>query len=116
MKVRNKKSGKIATVVSMTVEDGRAFYSSPAIDFEPVNCAATAQDLRISGDVARTIIINVKNLVYRQYRITPLWCMVSDITGHGYGYSKDVCKSANLDPQQLVTARPLKDCDTKDEQ
>lgn len=116
MNVRHKKSGQIAKVLSMVVGDENAAYSALPSEFEPVNYTATAQDLRISGDAARAIIVNVKNLVYRQYKNTPLWSLVSDITGHGSGYSRDVCKSANLDPNQTVTARPLRDNEAKDEQ
>ncbi len=116
MNVRHKKSGQIAKVLSMVVGDENSAYSALPSEFEPVNCTETAQDLRISGEVARAIIINVKNLVYRQYKKAQLWSLVSDITGHGSGYSRDVCKSANLDPNQLITARPLKDNEAKDEQ
>ena len=67
--------------------------------------------LRISGQQARLVIKNCHLLLRknRRYKGLPLWSMVSDIAGHGSGYSIEICRSASLDPHQLCTANKLKD-------
>lgn len=64
-------------------------------------------DLLIQGAVARKIIINVHAMVNWKplYRGSPLWALVKDITGHGSGNSCEICRSANLDPDQQITSK-----------
>lgn len=69
----------------------------------------SVEELLIHGKAARAIIINVKNIIWRKYSKIPLWSLVADITGHGSGYSISICLSANLNPHQTITAKPLKD-------
>lgn len=71
------------------------------------NNTPLVKDLRISGEAAREIITNVKNITWRRYLKAPLWSLVADITGHGSGYSISVCLSANLNPHQLISSKPL---------
>jgi len=65
-------------------------------------------ELRMHGKDAMHIICNCHPLLRRQFAKSPLWSMVSSITGHGSGYSIEVCKSADLDPHQLCGAKLLK--------
>lgn len=75
------------------------------------SCAlpAGSADLLISGTTARIIIKNAHALLRHKCRKTPLWSMVGSITGHGSGYSWEVCVSANLDPGQDCGVARLKD-------
>lgn len=65
--------------------------------------------LLISGETARIIIKNAHVLLRHKFRGMVLWSLVSDITGHGSGYSAQVCESANLDPFQKCGVGGLKD-------
>lgn len=65
--------------------------------------------LRMSGENARIIIINCHELLRNKFRSVPLWSMVGHITGHGSGYSTEICKSANLEPMQDCGVKKLKD-------
>lgn len=65
-------------------------------------------ELLIQGKTARLIILNVHRIVRHKFRRIPLWSLVSDVTGHGSGYSYDICLSANLDPNQYAGTRNLK--------
>jgi len=67
------------------------------------------EHMRISGETARIIIINCHHLLRTKFKNTPLWSIVGSITGHGSGYSSEICKSANLDPDQLCQRKTLKD-------
>jgi hypothetical protein len=69
----------------------------------------SGSELRISGETARIIIVNCHALLRHKFRRTPLWSMVSQITGHGSGYSWEICKSANLDGGQNCGVERLKD-------
>jgi hypothetical protein len=67
--------------------------------------------LRMSGDEARTIILNCHRLLGKKLPFvgSPLWSLVSQVTGHGGSFSADICVSANLDPQQKCGAKSLVD-------
>lgn len=56
--------------------------------------------LRMSGENARIIILNCHQLMRRRFSGRPLWSLVGAITGHGSGYSIEICRSANLEPNQ----------------
>jgi hypothetical protein len=64
-------------------------------------------ELRLTGETARVVIVNCHSLLRHKYRRFPLWSLVGDITGHGSGYSIEVCKSAGLDPNQLCGGQRL---------
>lgn len=66
-------------------------------------------ELLISGEVARIIIVNSYALLRHKFRGTPLWSMVSQITGHGSGYSYIICDSAGLDGGQTCGPEKLND-------
>ncbi len=70
-------------------------------------------DLRISGETARIIIKNSHVLLRHKMRRSPLWSMVGQITGHGSGYSWQICESANLDPGQNCGVAHLRDLKPK---
>lgn len=63
----------------------------------------------MSGKNARMIIINCHTYLGRKFKGSPLWSLVSSITGHGSGYSYEICVSANLDPMQPCSVKELKD-------
>lgn len=67
------------------------------------------EDLRLFGPKARVIILNCHSLMRRRFMGSPLWSMVGQITGHGSGYSIQICKTANLDPMQVCGKGMLKD-------
>lgn len=60
-----------------------------------------ANDLLITGEVARTVIKNAARLT-QKFKGSPLWSLVSQITGHGCGNSIKICESANLDPNEIL--------------
>jgi hypothetical protein len=67
--------------------------------------------LRIHGETARLIIANAHQVLRYKYRGTPLWALVKDLTGHGSGYSQEICLSADYDPDQMCGVAHLKDVD-----
>lgn len=71
--------------------------------------SGSGRELLISGQTARIIIKNAHALLRYKCRKSPLWSMVSSITGHGSGYSWEICVSANLDPGQDCGVAHLKD-------
>lgn len=71
-------------------------------------------ELRMSGSNARTIIINCHAIMRNKFRGSELWSLVSQITGHGSGYSVEICKSANLDPFQPCGVKHLRDLSKSD--
>lgn len=75
----------------------------------PLAPAHGPAELRLSGETGRIVIINAQAMLRRRYNKTPLWCLVSDLTGHGSGYSIQICRSANLDPMQNCGAKQLLD-------
>lgn len=74
----------------------------------PIPAVKANPELLIQGETARLIILNVHRIVRHKFRRIPLWSLVSDVTGHGSGYSYDICLSANLDPNQYAGASNLK--------
>lgn len=60
-----------------------------------------ANELLITGEAARTVIKNAAKIT-RKFKGSPLWYLVSQITGHGCGNSIKICKSANLDPNEIL--------------
>jgi len=65
--------------------------------------------LRMTGTDARLIIINCHAMLRNKFKHSLLWSLVGSITGHGSGYSYEICKSANLDPMQPCSSKELKD-------
>ncbi len=76
---------------------------------KPFAEANGSAELRLAGRTGRIVIINAHALLRHKYRGVPLWCMVSDLTGHGSGYGAQICRSANLDPMQNCGAKQLID-------
>lgn len=60
-----------------------------------------ANELLITGVAARTVIKNAARLT-QKFKGSPLWSLVSQITGHGCGNSIKICESANLDPNEIL--------------
>ena len=75
---------------------------------KPVATSPDSSHLRMSGENARIIITNCHAVMRRRFRGTQLWGMVAQITGHGSGYSADICKTAGLDPMQPCGAKRLR--------
>jgi len=66
------------------------------------------KDMRISGENAAIIIANAISMTGRKWHGSYLWSFVSQLTGHGSGYSIEICKSANLVPDQIIGKYALK--------
>jgi hypothetical protein len=75
----------------------------------PATGSAQSSELLISGDVARRILINVHAAMWRRYRGLELWVLARDITGHGSGYSQEICRSAGLEPNQRIGKTSLRE-------
>ena len=88
--------------------------ASPGV---PTGDMVLHSELLISGQRARIIIKNAHALLRHKFRGIALWSLVSQITGHGSGYSSQICETANLDPFQKCGPERLKDFlpNTKDE-
>jgi hypothetical protein len=58
----------------------------------------------IEGRRLECLIRNAHRLLRHrsQFRYSPLWSLVSEITGHGSTVSIEICKSVNLDPDQIM--------------
>lgn len=63
----------------------------------------------ITGPSLRCLIQNAHRLLRHRFRRSPLWSLVSQLTGHGSGVSRRICQSVNLDPDQDAGAKTLKD-------
>lgn len=63
----------------------------------------------ISGNRLRALVINAHQLLGKRYRGSPLWSLVSDLTGHGSTVSCDICTSVNLNPCQPCGGNKLSD-------
>jgi len=83
--------------------------TSRTAEAQPRCAPAAGSELRIQGAQARLIIKNVHALVRHKFRGASLWSLVGQITGHGSGYSYDICKSANLNPNQCCGGKELVD-------
>ena len=71
--------------------------------------ATGSAELRLHGQNGRIVILNAHALLRHRYRRLPLWSMVGHLTGHGSGYSVEICRSANLDPMQVCGVKQLRD-------
>lgn len=54
----------------------------------------------IEGARLRSLIFNCHSLLRHKYRKSPLWAMVSDITGHGSTISVEICVQCGFAPGQ----------------
>lgn len=63
----------------------------------------------ITGNRLRVLIINAHRLLGQKYRGSPLWALVSDLTGHGCTVSCEICQNVNLDPCQPCGAKQLRE-------
>lgn len=61
----------------------------------------------IAGSRLRLLIGNSHRLLRRKYRGSPLWALVSDLTGHGSTISAEICKQAEYDPNQMCVVQKL---------
>jgi hypothetical protein len=62
----------------------------------------------IEGNRLAIMISNCHRLLRHKYRNSPLWAMVSDITGHGSTYSVEICLQCGYDPNQNCGCEKLK--------
>lgn len=92
----------------MTMWEKEHFQTEPLK--RPLDEARGSAHLRMYGENARTIIINCHSMLRNKFKGVQLWSMVSHITGHGSGYSYEICWSANLDPMQPCGVSQLRDC------
>lgn len=70
-------------------------------------------ELRIEGETARLLLQNVVYMLGRKAEGLPLWSICGHLTGHGSTYSVEICKSAGLDPVQIIRRnKPLKTTQT----
>lgn len=61
----------------------------------------------VSGARMRTIVVNAHRLIGKKYKSSPLWGLVSDLTGHGSTMSANLCTSVNLKPCQPCSVKEL---------
>jgi len=54
----------------------------------------------IEGRRLAVLISNAHRLLGTKYRRSPLWALVSDLTGHGATISSEICTQAGYDPCQ----------------
>ena len=93
--------GKVKLEEGLSVEAGaRTSPTKPA--------ALHDQTYVITGARLRCLIRNAQGLLRFKYRKSPLWSLVSALTGHGSGESINLCKSINLDPHQECGVKFLK--------
>ncbi len=85
-----------------------AAVASPGVPPQATGSGSNSK-LLISGDTARIIILNTHALLRSKFRGMVLWSLVSNITGHGSGYSHQICETANLDPFQKCGVERLRD-------
>ncbi len=62
----------------------------------------------ISGQRLTTMISCAHRLLRSRYRGSPLWALVSDLTGHGSTISAEICQQAGYDPCQPCGSKMLK--------
>lgn len=61
----------------------------------------------IQGERLTVLISNAHRLLKARYRNSPLWSLVSDLTGHGSQASAELCRDAGYDPHQKCGAKYL---------
>ena len=61
----------------------------------------------ISGTELEKLIENCHRLLRAQYRTSPLWALVSDITGHAASFACDICVQCGYNPNQPCGAEKL---------
>jgi hypothetical protein len=62
----------------------------------------------IAGKRLTCLISNAHRLLKGRYRQSPLWALVSDLTGNGSTTSVDICRAAGFDPSQPCGSKYLK--------
>ena len=72
---------------------------------EYVKRAAWPCDTRTPEDVLRWVIQTHGTPVKRPYTGIPRWSLISQLTGHGSGYSAAMCRWAGVDPDQMMRRR-----------
>lgn len=63
----------------------------------------------IAGERLRCLIMNAHRLLRPKYRGSPLWALVSDLTGYGSTTSCHICRSVGLEPVQMCDEVTLKE-------
>jgi hypothetical protein len=69
---------------------------------------ATGSAHVITGQRLTCLISNAHRLLKRRYRSSPLWAMMSDLTGNGSTIAAEICRAAGYDPSQPCGAKYLK--------
>jgi len=62
----------------------------------------------IAGRRLTCAIANCHRMLRHRYRKSPLWALVSDITGHGSGHSIEICLQCGYDPHGSAGLKTLK--------
>ena len=62
----------------------------------------------IKGQRLTVLIANAHRLLRLRYRNSPLWGLVSDLTGYGSTSSAALCRAAGYDPHQQCRVKILK--------
>ncbi len=62
----------------------------------------------ISGARLQVLIVNAHTLLRHNYRRTPLWVMIRDLTGAGSSTSMELCRQLCLDPHGACGGYSLK--------
>lgn len=58
--------------------------------------------LPLPNERMKCVVVNVVRMLPARELRVPLWSIVSHMTGHGSGYSVEICKELDLDPNQIV--------------
>lgn len=48
----------------------------------------------------KLVLKNAHRLLRRHYKGVPLWSFISEMSGHGSGYSAEICKAIGWDAHQ----------------
>lgn len=65
-------------------------------------------EYKIEGARLHTLICNAQRLLGKRYKKSPLWSLVSDLTGHGSTISTEICQQCGIDPGQPCDSKYLK--------
>ncbi len=77
-------------------------------DGGPADSAKAQPAHVIAGARLTCLIINAHQLLCAKYSKCALWCLVTDLTGHGSTVAAEICQQAGLDPHQSCSNRTLR--------
>ncbi len=88
---QNRDSDLIKSAGELDLEESKAIWNQEIDACNP---------WPLSPERQRMVLVNSHCLLRKQYKSTPLWVFVRQLTTHGSGYSQEICRECGWDPDQ----------------